>query len=558
MGQDAPLVPGSTPGTTPPTFGQPDQSTQQLLQMLTQAMKPRTQLQNPTAPAPIPQQKSTMPPAGMKRGQANMYSIGSALSNAAAFEKQKQLTEAESDWNDLTTSIQKYMQPDGSIDPKAYQDPAVMNVLGNPKKLKKMAKALNQDWLNPKPDVYATALGTHLKKQQQKTQAAQGLKAMVSHLIQRGQQPQLDASQQQAVAKDVMSRAPISTPQQDPKQAMDLAKSYLEMAQAQKDMQQNYQVMGDAGGRLFAINKTNPKDIMPLTDSNGQPITAAPKVGMQPKVVSIGGVPYGVSREGKLLTPGDPGWTPADQEMFAGAQAAAAQSQQNKLSLADQVSKSRAMVYMASREYPVIDKDTGEETFASPAQINANPAKYAAASGGAAAMAKQAALGDIQFNIDNTREAIAGLKNGFDNKQRAQVALLLRSTDPRSAMSTFINSDIAKTLTPDQVDYITALASLQENAMALRSIAGMGQGSDDLRAAITRAIPGVGTPSAEYATRQLNLFQGTLDRLSKGVPKMGAAGGNDRVRVKSPNGKIGTIPKSQLPDALRSGYTQVQ
>jgi len=185
------------------------------------------------------------------------------------------------------------------------------------------------------------------------------------------------------------------------------------------------------------------------------------------------------------------------------------------------VTQSRVWAYMSTREYPVIDKNTGEMSYATPSQIQSGANNYAPVSGGQQAMARTAVMDDIQFNINNTREAVGNLKNGFDTKQRAQIAILLMSTDPHSAMSTFIDSDVAKTLTADQVDYVTALASLQENAMALRSVAGMGQGSDDLRAAIMRAIPGPGTPTTEYANRQLDLFQGTLNRLRKGIPKVG-------------------------------------
>lgn len=214
---------GTTPSVQVPTgsFNQGDQpnidtSTQKLLQILSTVLKPRAQLMQTGVPAPLPQMQSTVPPnqgQGWKPAQANMYSIGSALQNAAARIKQQQFAEAESDWNDLTTSIQKYVTPDGTIDPKAYLDPAVMNVLGNPKKLKKMAKALNQDWLNPeKTDVYSEALKSHLSKQQQKAQAAQGLKGLFSKLIQGRQQPQLNQQQTQQMAQQVMSKAPIGQP----------------------------------------------------------------------------------------------------------------------------------------------------------------------------------------------------------------------------------------------------------------------------------------------------------------------------------------------------------
>lgn len=46
------------------------------------------------------------------------------------------------------------------------------------------------------------------------------------------------------------------------------------------------------------------------------------------------------------------------------------------------------------------------------------------------------------------------------------------------------------------------------------------------------------------------------------APKAGAGAAKtpaaDRVRVKSPDGQVGTIPRSQLQDALKAGYTQVQ
>lgn len=215
---DQTVVPGVTPGTTPPTFGS-DQQTQQILERILAAAQPRPQLASPI-PAPLPQQQSTQPPSYMQPshtwgpawgGQRLMYSIGASLHNAVAMDKQKKLVEAESDWNDLTTSVQKYMKPDGTIDPRAYQDPAVMNVLGNPKKLKLMAKALNQDWLSPeKTTVYGEALKSHLSKQQQKQQASQGLMGMFRNLMGKNRQLQLSQQQQQQMAQQVMSKAPIS------------------------------------------------------------------------------------------------------------------------------------------------------------------------------------------------------------------------------------------------------------------------------------------------------------------------------------------------------------
>lgn len=168
---------------------------------------------------------------------------------------------------------------------------------------------------------------------------------------------------------------------------------------------------------------------------------------------------------------------------------------------------------MASREYPVINKQTGQLEMRNAADINRNPGLFAPSGQGSKDQNSLGVFDDIHFNVNQTRQAIDKLNTTFDAATRAQLALALRTSDPRSALGSFINSSAAKTLTPDQVDYVTALASLMENSMALRSVAGMGQGSNELREAILRALPGPTTPSKEYAQRQLRLFEGTLNRL---------------------------------------------
>lgn len=154
---------------------------------------------------------------------------------------------------------------------------------------------------------------------------------------------------------------------------------------------------------------------------------------------------------------------------------------------------------------------------------------------------KEAIFQDIYFNERQTREAIAALKNGFDIKQRAQIAFMLKSTDPHSALDSFFNSSVGKTLSEDQMMYITALASLQENALALRTISGLGQGSDELRSMILKTLPGAGTPNIEYANRQMDLFKNTVDRLHSGVIKAGTGNPDE---VKPPEQK--TEPKKKL------------
>jgi hypothetical protein len=194
-----PPAPGGAPGQDDPM--------RKILEALikSQAATQRPQL----APTGVQAQ-----PAQRVRELPPMFGITAGIQAIVAHEHQKKLAAATSDWNDLTTSIQKYIGQDGKVDPSAYQDPAVMQILGDPKKLKLMAKSLNQDWLNPeKTTVYGEALKRSLAQNQQKQQAASGLKQMMSHLIKKSQQPQLSPDQQQGMMKEVMSKAPIAIPQ---------------------------------------------------------------------------------------------------------------------------------------------------------------------------------------------------------------------------------------------------------------------------------------------------------------------------------------------------------
>ena len=63
--------------------------------------------------------------------------------------------------------------------------------------------------------------------------------------------------------------------------------------------------------------------------------------------------------------------------------------------------------------------------------------------------------------------------------------------------------------------------------MAMRSVLGAGQGSEELRQAIMNTIPNVLTPNRKYAMNQLQLFENTLNRLMRGVPQVPLRGGNN-------------------------------
>ncbi len=176
-----------------------------------------------------------------------------------------------------------------------------------------------------------------------------------------------------------------------------------------------------------------------------------------------------------------------------------------------------------TREYPVINKQTGQLEMQTPTVINANRGLYAPAGGGAQAMSKAAIFQDLHYNIDTARKAIDGLQS-MSPATRAALAYSLRHTDTASAMQSFLTGAVGTQLTPAQQEAVQSLALLAENAMSLRSVAGMGQGSDELRSAILATIPSAKSPSKAYALGQLDKFEQVVTRLEGGVPGMGRAG----------------------------------
>jgi hypothetical protein len=191
-------------------------------------------------------------------------------------------------------------------------------------------------------------------------------------------------------------------------------------------------------------------------------------------------------------------------------------------------------IYADIKQQPVYDTQTGTMSFASANDIKQNPGRFAPAGPEAKAMDKQNLLQDIKGQVGRTRQAVQGLKRDFDVHQRAQIALVLESRDPASAISNFMGSTFAKSLTDDQQTYVVRLLQLKEQAMAMRSVLGAGQGSDMMRRAVEATIPGMLNPSKGFAMKQLNEFESTLNRLQRYVPKVKPVPGTDQPAENDP------------------------
>jgi hypothetical protein len=182
----------------------------------------------------------------------------------------------------------------------------------------------------------------------------------------------------------------------------------------------------------------------------------------------------------------------------------------------------RVDAYQKSRMLPGIDtKNNNALVFVTPDMQNAEPGRYVPAGEGAKALNKTALIEDIRGNIQQTRDSLNNAKMPeFTASQRAQIAIALGGKEPASALSAAIRGGVLGNLTPEQQDYLINHAQLVENAMAMRSVLGAGQGSEDMRSAIKATIPGPNTPSKAYAQKQLDKFETVLNRLEQGVPNV--------------------------------------
>jgi hypothetical protein len=184
------------PGATPPFLPQPsgnaqgmpipgvsaptEQSIQaqgqldigKLLQLVSAAAQPKTQLAAPILP-PIGKEVSTQPPAYMATRpgwgpERFMATLSGTIHNAVIEHKQQQQAKALSDWQALDLAFER----SGGNPQKMMQDPIAQAILGDPKKMKHLAKALNQDWLNPeKTTVYGEAMKQLLSQKMKRKQA---------------------------------------------------------------------------------------------------------------------------------------------------------------------------------------------------------------------------------------------------------------------------------------------------------------------------------------------------------------------------------------------------
>jgi hypothetical protein len=230
------VIPGNSPGAqdspspgVPPSGASPsaalDEKTKQILAMISQAAQ-RKQISGTPHPSAVPGRMDPNAARNIGMNTANPHAWGTQrflaglqtmIHNAAAEHKEKQILKAEGDWEYTQAAANEYYAAESSGDQAgmAAAKKKLDVVIGDPKKAKNMYKALNLDWLNPKPTDHSVALGRVQSKTEQKDaqkqQASQGIKGLFQHLIQRGQQPQPTQEDRSRAVDDFLAKAPTTS-----------------------------------------------------------------------------------------------------------------------------------------------------------------------------------------------------------------------------------------------------------------------------------------------------------------------------------------------------------
>ncbi|HEX4503172.1 MAG TPA: hypothetical protein VH187_18720 [Scandinavium sp.] len=469
-----------------------------------------------------------------------MASIGTNIRNAVAKQKGDQLLKAEGDWQYLQSSLNELYaaQQSGDQQAAAAAQKKVDVTLGDPKKLKNMAKALNQDWLNPeKTTVYGEALKktiaqTEQKAQQEgkKAQAAQGLKSMMQHLIGKATQPQLSDEQKKQMSAEIQSKAPTTQGAFSPADAEKMAMTVKDLALAQKDMRaapEKYDIktIADPSGAtnpdgspkqiIVATDTTDPtKPYIEVKSATGEKARPGEKKYVDDgKLELVQGIPTGrVKRGGQWIAPGQEGYTKEDTNAVKLGMDAQGLSQKQK----DQLMAIRGESYARARAvytfHDVTDTQTGEVRQVSAMDMAKEPGRYTGASEQEKVSARDSVHESLTTNFKALGDSLDKLPNGLDTETQATIKMALRTDNP-GVLETLLVNKIKQNAPDGVLQYLTDMKAMQEDIMVLRSVGGMGAGSDTMRNAMVNLIPGPGSSSQKEAKMQIKAAQRTTESL---------------------------------------------
>lgn len=178
---------------------------------------------------------------------------------------------------------------------------------------------------------------------------------------------------------------------------------------------------------------------------------------------------------------------------------------------------------------------------------------------GIAVGAKQAQLNDIETGLKSMRDVAGKLDSPLTPEQVTHLTIALHSNDEK-AIGANIKALANQNLSPAQKDFVVAIAQLNERAMSLRNIAGMGQGSDEMRRAIQRMLPSAASGDRDMMNKQLDALDQQVKVLHAGIPKVKGLGSSQpstakpsggAASVTAPNGKTYSFKSQADADAFK-------
>lgn len=200
----------------------------------------------------------------------------------------------------------------------------------------------------------------------------------------------------------------------------------------------------------------------------------------------------------------------------------------------------RGDAFGAAKRMAVIDPRDGKLKIMSAGtaeSIGASPA-----SEGAKSMSKEAQFNEMHVAADHAKESINNLDRDFTPAQIAKLTLAFSHNDEgiiKNEIDSFVGT---QQLTPAQEDFVIWINQLNERAMSLRNVAGMGAGAGDLRAAIRSTLPSLKSGSKEMALKQLDAFKNQVDLLQKGVPTINHPKADGATKSGTPTGQFHFVP----------------
>jgi hypothetical protein len=266
----------------------------------------------------------------------------------------------------------------------------------------------------------------------------------------------------------------------------------------------------DASGKWWGLNAETQKMEMVPGQEGFKP---APKISAMGKVDPIITAQIGKPPDPTVYPKGE------DDPIYkAKAKLWGVEAETIKTRMASAAAEARGKAYGTYRPGAYITPE-GElvSSFAGPAIEKG----YVPAPQGFQAMSKQAQFQEMSNASGNLRHAIEALQPGdaFSPDQVAKLNLAARAPD--EGVFTAIVSNLASSTTNErQQDYLIWLQQMGERILSLRNVAGMGQGAQDLRAAIQATLPNISSGTKEFALKRLDAVDNQITLLQRGIPKV--------------------------------------